>query len=158
MWLTAAGGGESDAIQHFSAPEHVQIIFALIAIVATSIGALVYTIKNNKLGRDINKAVNNVGPGEHHLIDLIKQIKDKQDEFDKKWGNLPDDLDDAVGVVEVLRGMDRRISGIQGELRAHIAELREHAVGIQGELREHVAELREHAALEIDAKYKTPGS
>jgi uncharacterized membrane protein len=100
---------------------HDQIILAMIALLGTSIAALVYTIKNNSLGRDINKAVNNVGPGEHHLIDLIKQIKDKQEQFDRAWGNLPDDIDDAVGLVELLHGMNGRIQKVNQALADHVA-------------------------------------
>jgi uncharacterized membrane protein len=120
VWAAAGEEGVRSTVDAISATDD-QIVLALIAIISLSIGALVYTIKNNSLGKDINKAVNNVGPGEHHLIDLIKQIKDKQEEFDKKWGNLPDDMDDAVGLVELIHGMDKRISGIQGELREHVA-------------------------------------
>ena len=100
--------------------QHEAIIMALIAIVATSIGALVYAIKNNSLSVQINRAVNNVGPGDHHLIDLIKQIKDKQDIFDKAWGNLPDDMDDAVGLVEVLHGIKNEVALIQTQLVEHV--------------------------------------
>lgn len=114
------GSGVKDTVNSIAAT-HDQIIFALIALIATSIGALVYTIKNNSLGKDINKAVNNVGPGEHHLIDLIKQIKDRQDEFDKAWGNLPEDMDDAVGLVELLHGMNSEIKTIQQNLSDHVA-------------------------------------
>ena len=114
-----SGNGVSETVQGI-AQTHDQIILALIAIIGTSIAALVYTIRNNSIGKDINKAVNNVGPGEHHLIDLIKQIKDRQDEFDKAWGNLPDDMDDAVGLVELLHGMSHELASVRGELKDHV--------------------------------------
>jgi hypothetical protein len=115
--ISAANGSVRDQISD----NHDQIILALITLVGTSVAALVYTIKNNGLGKDINRAVNNVGPGEHHLIDLIKQIKDKQDQFDKAWGNLPDDMDDAVGLVEMLHGMDARIKKLDQDIADHVA-------------------------------------
>ena len=99
---------------------HEAIIMALIAIVATSIGALVYAIKNNSLGVKINRAVNNVGPGEHRLYDVIARIEAKQDAFDKAWGNLPDDMDDAVGLVEVLHGIKNEVALIQTQLVEHV--------------------------------------
>lgn len=122
LWMLATvadGNGVKDTVQQV-ADTHEQIILALIAIIGTSIGALVYTIKNNRLGKDINRAVNNVGPGEHHLIDLIKQIKDRQDTFDKAWGNLPDDMDDAVGLVELLHGMNAEIKSLQASVAEHV--------------------------------------
>ena len=103
-----------------SIENHDQIVLALIAIIGTSIAALVYTIRNNTLGKDINQAVNNIGPGEHHLIDMIKQIKEKQEEFDKKWGNLPAEMGDAVGLVELLHTMDARITRIREDQLEHL--------------------------------------
>jgi hypothetical protein len=114
------GTGMREAVQVLG-DDNDQIILALIAIIATSIAALVYTIKNNGLGKDINRAVNNVGPGEHHLIDLIKQIRVKQEEFDKKWGNLPEEMDDAVGLVELLHNMDARIKKLDQDIADHVA-------------------------------------
>jgi hypothetical protein len=127
----SGGGGAMDTLQD----SHDQIILALIAIISVSIGALVYTIKNNALGKDIaknayeaNKAVNNIGPGEHRLYEVIARIEAKQDEFDRKWGNLPADMDDAVGLAELLHGMDQRVARIEGKQDQ-----------MQGQLIEHVA-------------------
>ena len=118
--VAGEGNGVKDAVGSI-ADTHDKIIMGLIAIIATSVGALVYAIKNNGLGKDINRAVNNVGPGEHHLIDLIKQIKDRQDQFDKAWGNLPEDMDDAVGLVELLHEMRRELRETRDDLRDHVA-------------------------------------
>ena len=107
--------------------EHDQVILALIALIGTSIAALVYTIRNNALGKGIavdaaeaNRAVNNVGPGEHRLYDLVSRIEVKQDAFDKAWGNLPAEMGDAVGLVSLLHGMRRDISTIQTQLAEHV--------------------------------------
>ena len=127
----AAGGGVQDSMSAIS-DTHDQIILALIAIIGTSVAALVYTIRNNTLNKAIakdaseaNKAVNNVGPGEHRMYDALvnglKEIADKQAEFDRKWGNLPDDMDDAVGLVELLHSMSHRMDQVQTELREHVA-------------------------------------
>ena len=127
MGAAAAGGGASDAIQGI-ADTHDQIIVGLIALLGTCVACLVWIIKNSRIikvaadeATAANHAVNNVGPEDHRLYKMVEKISQKQDEFDRKWGNLPDDIDDAVGLVELLHGMDRRIAGIQGELREHVA-------------------------------------
>lgn len=58
-----------------------QIVLALIAVIAASVGALVFVIRNGKVARDtnvqiseVNKAVNNIGPGEHRLYDKVTHI------------------------------------------------------------------------------------
>jgi len=113
---------------------HDQVVLALIAIIATSIAALVYTIRNNTLGRDIardtrevNAAVNHKDTGELSLYRLadantrkLDQVIEKQAEFDRKWGNLPAEMGDAVGLAELIHNMDRRISQIQAQLIEHI--------------------------------------
>ena len=114
-----ADGGVNETIGAIS-DTHDQIILALIAIIATSIAALVYTIRNNSIGKtvvketsEINAAVNHTEYGEHRLYDVVKRIEAKQDDFDRKWGNLPSDIGDAVGLVELLHGMDKRIISIE---------------------------------------------
>ena len=104
-----------------------QIILALIAIVATSIAALVYTIRNNSLGKaiardtaQVNDAVNHREFGERRLFEIVKQIEAKQDEFDRKWGNLPAEMGDAVGLAELIHGMSKRIDKIDTDLTDHV--------------------------------------
>ena len=104
-----------------------QVILALIALIGTSIAALVYTIRNNVIARQIavdaseaNKAVNNVGPGEHRLYEVISRIESKQDAFDKAWGNLPAEMANAVALVDLVRGIRRDVAEIQVELKGHI--------------------------------------
>jgi hypothetical protein len=97
-----------------------EVILALIAIIGTSIAALVYTIRNNTIikgaaqdASDINKAVNNIGPGEHRLYDMISMVRDDmakvteaQEEFSKKgWATLPPDIASASGLTEVIRSL-----------------------------------------------------
>jgi hypothetical protein len=117
------------------ADTHDQIILALIAIIATSIAALVYTIRNNSLGKaiakdasDVSVAVNHKETGELSLYRLadansrkLDDVIAKQSEFDRKWGNLPSEIGDAVGLSEILHGLDRRLDEIQGQLVEHVA-------------------------------------
>jgi hypothetical protein len=96
------------------------IILALIGLVSTSIAALVYTIKNGKISQEgvdqitaVNNAVNNVGPGEHRLYDMLALVRKDieyltiaQREFASKgWGSLPPDLNNAIGLTEVIRDL-----------------------------------------------------
>jgi hypothetical protein len=126
VWLAVAGDSVRDTVTSV-ADQNDQIIMALIALIGTSIAALVYTIRNNSLGKTIakdayeaNKAVNNIGPGEHRLYDIVTRIEAKQDDFDRKWGNLPDDMDDAVGMAELLHSMQRTILEIGLKLDQHV--------------------------------------
>jgi uncharacterized protein (UPF0333 family) len=125
--------------------DHEQLLLGLLALVGTSIAALVYTIKNNTLGKTIkdeasaaNNAVNNVGPGEHRLYDLVAKIEDrqktsydhfsraiarvesKQNDFDKKWGNLPPTLDNAVSLSDTITHINERMVNVDRKLDAHI--------------------------------------
>ena len=111
-----------------------QVILALIAVIATSIAALVFTIRNNSLGKsiaqdasDVSAAVNHKETGELSLYRLadtnsrkLDDVIAKQAEFDRKWGNLPADMGDAVGLAEMLHGMDKRIAQIQAQLLEHV--------------------------------------
>lgn len=67
-----------------------EVILALIALIATSIGALVFVIKNGKLAKDtndqiaqVNTAVNHVETGEQRLYDkvshLVSELEDVKD-------------------------------------------------------------------------------
>lgn len=130
------GGGVSSTVQGI-ANTHDQIILALIAVVATSVAALVYVIKN---GRDIregataakaaNAAVNNVGPNKDNLYRMVEDIReDVQVLMTHKagWDHLPTDLSDAVNVTSTIRSIqhadketDRKLDVIIEELRGHI--------------------------------------
>jgi hypothetical protein len=106
---------------------HDQIMLGIVALLGTLIATFAYVVRNGGYARtaahastEANKAVNNVGPGEHRLYDVIGRIEAKQDEFDRKWGNLPADMGDAVGLAELIHGMDKRISQIQAQLVEHV--------------------------------------
>ena len=111
-----------------------QIILALIALVGTSIAALVFIIRNSKIIRDgagdaavaaeqstsAASAVNHVEFGERRLYEIVRHIESKQDEFDRKWGNLPAGMGDAVALTELLHDMSGRIDKIQTDLVDHV--------------------------------------
>lgn len=97
-----------------------QIIFALIAIIASSVAALVYVIRQGKLVKDshdeiqqVNRAVNDIGPGEHRLWDKIDNIEkavdrlsQDQETFDSHgWETLPPDLNSAVNLTTTIRDL-----------------------------------------------------
>lgn len=144
LFLVAAasdGGNGTKATVQDIAQQNETVVLALIAVISLAVGALVYAIKNNTLGKEIakdaseaNKAVNNVGPGEHRLYDKVttlladvKQIKATQarhqqnwDDFNAKWGNLPDDMDDGADLAVLLREMHHSIQTIDEKLDKHI--------------------------------------
>ena len=106
---------------------HDQIILALIAIVATSVAGLVYIIKNTTITKaaaknayEANKAVNNIGPGDHRLYDVISRIETKQADFDKLWGNLPSHMNSAVTLSETIHDIQDSIKKVDLALTAHI--------------------------------------
>jgi hypothetical protein len=108
---------------------HDKIIASLVGLLGLSITALVYVIKNYGLSKtaaeqssEANKAVNNVGPGEHRLYDLVMKVVEKQEEFDRKWGNLPSDMDDAVDLMTVVNELRSSIADLHTKLDAHLAQ------------------------------------
>jgi hypothetical protein len=123
---SAEGTGTKDSVQNLVVGQE-QIILALIAVIATAVAALVYTIKNNgiakqgaKAANETNAAVNNIGPGEHRLYDMVVMIRDEvkaltnsQSEVDKKgWSTLPVDLGSATALTETIRTLQRHDSSI----------------------------------------------
>jgi len=104
-----------------------QIMLAIVAVLGTLIATFAYVVRNGGYARtaaqqstQTNAAVNHTEYGEHRLYDVVKRIEQKQDEFDRKWGNLPAEMGDAVGLVEMIHGMDKRISAIQAQLIEHV--------------------------------------
>jgi hypothetical protein len=140
LLLTTADGSVKEATSQI-ATNHEQIILALIAIIATSIAALVYTIRNNTMikttaqdASDVNKAVNNIGPGEHRLYDMISMVRDDmkhiseaQEEFSKKgWATLPPDIATASGLTEVIRNLQNTDKALHEKMDQILKELDSH--------------------------------
>lgn len=135
--VTAAGvTGVADTV---GVPQ--EIVLALIALIATSTGALVYVIRNGRYVKTAaeeataaNRAVNNVGAGRHSLYDMVEHIRDdvkelkkQQDEFDSHgWGTLPSDISNAVGLTTTIRDLQHNTEAVGVKLDTIIGELREH--------------------------------
>ena len=105
-----------------------QIVVGLVALLGTVIATFVVAIRNSagiktaaEQSAQASAAVNHTQYGERRLYDLVKKIEERQDDFDRKWGNLPAEMGDAVGLVELLHGMDHRIAEIQAQLIEHVA-------------------------------------
>lgn len=105
--------------------EHNQIITMLGGLLAAAIGALAVALKNLTVAKSAAKdaqaasrAVNHIGPDDERLYDIIQDMRQRQAAFDIRWGNLPPDMDDAVGLAEMLHDINRRLSLVE----AHIAK------------------------------------
>ena len=100
--------------------DHDQIVLAVIALASMLAASLVYLVKgysNSKTAAEqateANKAVNNVGPGDHRLYDKISSIEKNvehlirdQETFDSHgWETLPQDLGTAVGLTTTIRDL-----------------------------------------------------
>lgn len=120
----------NDAVEAVSANQD-QIMMALIALVATSVAALVYVIRNGRYVKtaaeqstEANAAVNNVGPGKHTLYVMVEQIKEDvahlkrdQEQFDSHgWETLPADMNTAVGLTTTIRELQRHAKDVNGKL------------------------------------------
>jgi len=125
------------------ADTHDQIVLALIAVVATSVAALVWVIRNGRYARTAavessaaNAAVNNVGPGAHTLYNLAASIKEDVDELKATqrefathgWAALPADLATAPALTSTIRALQERGDAVDSKLDTLIAELREHVL------------------------------
>lgn len=142
------------AAQVEAAASNDQIMLALIALVASSVAALVYVIRNGRYVKTAaeeataaNQAVNNVGPGKHSLFQMVEHIRDDvahlkrdQEQFDSHgWETLPADIGTAVGLTTTIRDLQHNDDAISAKLDTLIIEL------------------REHVAWEMDEKYRRAG-
>jgi len=143
--LFAVGGDGTSVVD-----ENLQVILLLGTLLSTVVAALVYLVKgygNSKIAAEqstaANRAVNDIGPGDHRLYDKVTMIAEdthtnrkaiekliaNQEQFDAHgWENLPQDMDDAVSLTEKIRGLERgrdsnaeKIDQILAELRQHVA-------------------------------------
>ena len=108
-------------------------MIGLVAALTDVIGLLGYVIRSklSTISDDtaqVNAAVNHKETGELSLYRLadsnskkLDEVIAKQAEFDRKWGNLPPEIDNAVGLNEVLHDMNQAITQVQAELRQHVA-------------------------------------
>jgi hypothetical protein len=118
-----------------------QIVLALIGLLGTSIAALVYTIRNNTIAKqavsvveDVNAAVNNVGPGQHRLYEMVEHIKadiialkEGQRHYDAHgWDMLPPDLGTSVALTSTIRDIQYHTASVTTKLDTLIDEVRSH--------------------------------
>ena len=110
-----------------------QLLIALVGVI-TAVVALLGYVLHSRLGaiaddtKHVNQAVNNKETGELSLYRLaavnsqkLDEVMAKQAEFDRRWGNLPPDIGDAVALHELLSNVHRQITEVQAELRQHVA-------------------------------------
>jgi len=86
----------------------------------------VYVVKAYGEARQVNSAVNHKDTGElslyrlaHSNSEKLDEVIAKQAEFDRKWGNLPPQIGDAVGLFGVLHDMGSQLDELDARLRAH---------------------------------------
>lgn len=151
--MTAGSEGVRATVESISTTND-QIMLALIALVGTSIAALVFIIRNGRTAGTVagdaataaaqataaNAAVNNVGEGKHSLYDMIERIRDDvsdlrkdQDQFDSHgWETLPPDISTAVGLTTTIRDLQNGHRAVNEKLDTIITELRDHVVWEMG--------------------------
>lgn len=126
-----------------------QIILALIALVATSITALVFVIRTERVVKAgatdaataaaqataANSAVNNVGDGKHNLYDMVERIRDDVDHLKKSqhqfdshgWETLPADIGSAVALTTTIRDLQSNYEQVNMKLDTLILDWRNFA-------------------------------
>lgn len=157
-FLMSAGNGDGGSVREqvqTITETSDQIVLAILGILATLVAALVFLAKGyakTKVAAEqatqANQAVNNVGPGEHRMYDMVTEMGKKlehisveQEEFQTKgWKTLPDDLASASRLTETIRSIQHNDEILHQKLDMIIKEL------------------REHVEWEIKAKYGTKGS
>jgi Na+-translocating ferredoxin:NAD+ oxidoreductase RnfG subunit len=117
------------------AADHQQIILALVAVIAPLVGALVVLAKRTTIAAEqatmANRAVNNVGPGEHSLWDQVSFVREDvmelveaQRDFAKRgWQTLPEDISTAARLTETIRDLQHSAATNQAEHDRIIAKI-----------------------------------
>ena len=113
------------AAAEMAASSHDQVMIGLVALLTAMLGLLGWVLRS-KLSAiasdaaDVNRAVNHKETGELSLYRLadsnskkLDEVIAKQAEFDRKWGNLPTPIGDAVGLSETLHEMNIRITRLE---------------------------------------------
>jgi hypothetical protein len=119
-----------------------EVVLGLIAIITLLSGGLVYIVKNYNSTKEVlvqstavNNAVNNVGPGESRIYDMVLDIKLSVDKLKedaearalKGWDSLPSDLANAPAVVETIREIQHDIvDNLKEHERVAAENLKEH--------------------------------
>jgi len=144
-----SGGSVQDQLDTISGM-HDNLLYGMLALIGTSISALVFVIRNNTLAKTakeevarVNRAVNNQGsddiPDETRMFDMVKEmrsdmteIRENQRRFDSHgWETLPDDLNNAVKLTTTIRDLQSgyaEVKLVNQKVDVIIKELREHVV------------------------------
>ena len=130
--------------------------FGILAGVLTSlIVVLYYVVRTFQSSNEVNKAVNNIGPGETRLYDqvvallelaaemkvnqaeIVKDMTvlvDAQNDFSEKgWRRLPPYIGDASALTETIRRLQYHDERIDEKLDEILAELKSHVEWEEGE-------------------------
>ena len=116
---------------------NIAIIAGVVTIVLTVAG---FGIPIHRQSRQANRAVNNTEAGEPRLIEKVNHIANTVDrygdryetiatavqthaqyweDFHRRWGNLPADIEDATELTVMLRRLDDRITALDRKLSEH---------------------------------------
>jgi hypothetical protein len=156
-----------------------QIMLALIALVASSIAALVFVIRNGRVARGAaddatiaavqataaNAAVNNVGPGKHTLYEMVERIDKRSADTSVKVAGLSSDMRAIKSDVTILkRDQDEYDShgwgtlpvdlGTAVGLTTTIRDLQNGHQAVNEKLDTIISELREHVVWEMSVKHR----
>jgi hypothetical protein len=93
------------------------LVWALVVTLLSLISLLTFVVKGYRKISHVDRAVNNVTPGEMTLVERVSDIKDDlsvlkeaQSEFAAKgWGALPSDLDSSAHLTETIRSIQSSI-------------------------------------------------
>jgi hypothetical protein len=120
---------------------HDQIVLAIIGLATLLVTALVYVVKANTHAKvaaeqatQTNDAVNHKEHGETRIFEQVRDMNAKMDnvlatqakhesyweDHHRRWGRLPEGLDDETGLVIALRDLRSEITQIREDLGAHV--------------------------------------
>jgi hypothetical protein len=182
MWLMAAvdngtGNATKSIVEGVSATQD-QIMLALIALVGTSIAALVYIIRNGRTAQGAaddaavaakqataaNNAVNNVGPGKSTLYNMVERIDKRSAETNEKVAGLSADMRAVkTDVTRLKKEQDEYDShgwgtlpldlGTAVGLTTTIRDLQNGHKQVNEKLDTIISEIREHVMWEMGVKH-----
>jgi hypothetical protein len=150
--VVAGATGAGDTVSSIEANAN-QITLIVLGLLGTTIATLAWVIKNGARVKEVsenaavaavqsaaaNKAVNNVGPGDHSLYDMVSGIKETlhivQDDLtevkaDQKrwaahgWETLPPDMNTAVALTQTIRDLQNGHVAVHEKLDTITLELR----------------------------------
>lgn len=146
MLVTPPGTPDSAA----EVVDNLGILGSLAAVILLLVGAILYLVASARKQIDqavyhaqaANEAVNNVGPGDHRLLDKIEMIRTDvesvvkaQEEFAKNgWLTLPSDLASSSALTSTIRELQHADKTIQHGL----TELSDAISRIDKKISEHV--------------------